>query len=137
MHSLFIGRYQPLHGGHIKLIRKVLDEEGKPVIVALRDTPIDESNPFTIKERTEMFQKEFGSKVKVITIPDIAEVCYGRKVGYLVRRVRLEKQIEEISGTMIRNSQKRVIWFTGNTGAGKTSLAEFLRERLNAIMGMR
>ena len=81
MHSLFIGRYQPLHGGHIKLIRKVLDEEGKPVIVALRDTPIDESNPFTIKERTEMFKKEFGSKVKVITIPDIAEVCYGRKVG--------------------------------------------------------
>ena len=46
----------------------------------------------------------------------------------------MEKQIEEISGTMIRNSQKRVIWFTGNTGAGKTSLAEFLRERLNAII---
>ena len=64
MHSLFIGRYQPLHGGHIKLIRKVLDEEGKPVIVALRDTPIDESNPFTIKERTEIWLEEFAWKNK-------------------------------------------------------------------------
>ena len=36
-YSLFIGRYQPLHAGHINLIRVVLNE-GKNVLVALRDT---------------------------------------------------------------------------------------------------
>jgi cytidyltransferase-like protein len=134
MRSLFIGRYQPLHEGHIKLIRKVLDDEGKPVVVALRDTPIDESNPFTIEQRKEMFNKVFGDQVEIIVIPDIAEVCYGRKVGYKIRKIRLDKQIEEISATKIRNSRKRVIWLTGNTGAGKTALAYLLKERLNAIV---
>lgn len=134
MRSLFIGRYQPLHDGHIKLIKKVLDEEGKPVVIALRDTPIDEHNPFTIEERKEMFKKVFGNQVELIVIPDIAEVCYGRKVGYKIRRIRLNKQIEEISATKIRNSKKRVIWLTGNTGSGKTALAYLLKERLNAIV---
>ena len=45
-YSLFIGRYQPLHEGHKKLIQKVLDE-GKNVLVALRDTPISLTDPYT------------------------------------------------------------------------------------------
>lgn len=134
MHSLFIGRYQPLHKGHIKLIRKVLDDEGKPVVIALRDTPVDEKNPFTVDERKKMLKKEFGAKVTVIVVPDIEEVCYGRKVGYSVRKIRLDKQTEELSATKIRNSQKRVIWLTGNTGSGKTALAYLLKERLNAVV---
>lgn len=134
MHSLFIGRYQPLHKGHIKLIRKVLDDEGKPVVVALRDTAVDEKNPFTTKERKGMFKKEFGNKVKVIVVPDVEEVCYGRKVGYKVRKIRLDKQTEEVSATGIRNSQKRVIWLTGNTGSGKTALAYLLKGRLNGVV---
>lgn len=133
MHSLFIGRYQPLHKGHIKIIRKVLGE-GKSVIVALRNTPIDESNPYTLEERKEMFMKEFGSQIKVFVVPDIAEVCYGRKVGYKIRSIRLDKQTEGISATKIRNSLKRVIWLTGNTGSGKTSLAYLLKERFNGVV---
>lgn len=134
MHSLFIGRYQPLHKGHIKLIRRVLDDEEKPVVVALRDTPVDEKNPFTTSERKEMLEKEFGDKIKVVVIPDINEVCYGRRVGYSVRKIRLDKQTEELSATKIRNSKKRVIWLTGNTGAGKTALAYLLKERLNGVV---
>jgi len=42
-YSLMIGRYQPFHEGHQKLVQKVLDE-GKKVCIALRDTPIDENN---------------------------------------------------------------------------------------------
>lgn len=134
MNSLFIGRYQPLHNGHIKLIKKVLEDEGKSVVIGLRDTPIDESNPFTIEERKEMFNKIFGSRVKVIVVPDIKEVCFGRNVGYSIRRIRLNRQIEDISATKIRNSSKRVIWLTGNTKSGKTSLAYLLRERFNGIV---
>lgn len=132
--SLFIGRFQPLHDGHIKLIRRVLDDEGKPVLIALRDTPINESNPFTLDERRQMFQKEFGDRVKVIAIPNISAVCYGRKVGYDVRRIRLNSQTEEISGTKTRDSQKGVVWLTGNMGAGKTSLAYLLKERLDGVV---
>ncbi|OGM21236.1 hypothetical protein A2714_05515 [Candidatus Woesebacteria bacterium RIFCSPHIGHO2_01_FULL_38_9] len=133
MKSLFIGRYQPFHKGHKALIDKVL-KEGKKVVIALRNTPISEENPYTVKERAEMIKKVYGDEVEIIVIPDIAEVCYGRKVGYKIRRVRLDKQTEEISATRIRNSKKRVIWLTGNVGSGKTALAYLLEERLNAII---
>ena len=132
-YSLFIGRWQPLHKGHKKLIQKVLDE-GRPVMVAIRNTSISEKNPYTVEERRKMLQNAFGGKIKIIVIPDIAEVCYGRNVGWGIRRIRLDRQIEEISGTKIRKSQRRIIWFTGNTGAGKTALAYLLKERLNGIV---
>jgi len=104
-YSLFIGRFQPLHEGHIKLIRSVLNE-GKNVCVALRDTDIDENNPYNTKQRTKMFESEFGDKVKIIVIPDILEVCYGRKVGWGIREITLDKETEAISATKIRKELK-------------------------------
>ncbi len=133
--SLFIGRWQPFHDGHKALVGTVLSEGGK-VVIAVRDTPISEQNPYNIKERIAYIKKNYkGNKnVEVIAIPDIKEVCYGRDVGWGIRRIRLKKQIEEISATKTRNSQKRIIWLTGNVGAGKTSLAYLLKERLNAVV---
>ena len=55
--SLFIGRYQPLHEGHIKLMKTVLDE-GKKIVIALRHTPIQETDPHSIGERIDMIKKE-------------------------------------------------------------------------------
>lgn len=101
LYSLLIGRFQPLHEGHIALIQSVLDE-GKNVLVALRDTPQSNDNPYSIKERMDMFYKAFGERVRVITIPDISEVCYGRKVGWEIREIVLDQEIEKISATQIR-----------------------------------
>ena len=108
-YSLFIGRYQPLHKGHIKLIRSVL-KEGKNVCIALREADMDESNPYTLKDRIVMFQSEFEKeigekKMVVISIPDIEEVCYGRKVGWGIREIRLDSDTEGISATEIRSKQ--------------------------------
>lgn len=133
--SLFIGRWQPFHKGHKKLIGVILKEGGE-VLIAVRDTPISVDNPYTIDERVAFIKNEYkkNKNVEVIPIPDIKEVCYGRDVGWGIRRIRLGKQIEEISATKIRSSQKRIIWLTGNVGAGKTSLAYLLRERLKAVV---
>ena len=133
--SLFIGRYQPFHNGHKALINHVL-KEGRSVVIAVRNTEISESNPYPAKECVKRIKEVYkdNPKVKVIIIPDISEVCYGRKVGWSIRRIRLGEQIEEISATKIRDSKKRIIWLTGNVGAGKTSIAYLLKERLNAIV---
>lgn len=98
--NLFIGRFQPLHKGHIKLIKTVLDE-GKNVLVAIRDTPISETDPYTFEEREQMFKEQLP-QVKVIKIPDIEAVCYGRKVGYKIREIKLDSETESISATEIR-----------------------------------
>ncbi len=136
MHSLFVGRWQPIHKGHKTLIEKVLDE-GKPVLIAIRETEVSEQDPYTVEEREVMIRKEFaeyGDRVKIVAIPDIAEICYGRKVGYKIRELTLEDSVEDISATKIRDSQKRVVWFTGNVGSGKSELAHLLKERLNGII---
>lgn len=110
-YSYFIGRYQPLHEGHSKLIRSVLDE-GKNVCVALRDTPKSDSDPYSIDERIEMFKKVFDKeigdgKLIIISIPDIEEICFGRKVGWNVREIQLDEATESISATAIRASEIR------------------------------
>jgi len=110
-YSLMIGRYQPPHIGHFKLIRTVLSE-GKNVLVALRDTGINKQNPYTYFERSEMFKKEFKAeillgKLKLIEIDDIEEVVYGRGVGWGIRQIHLDNQTESISATKIRNENKK------------------------------
>jgi cytidyltransferase-like protein len=104
-YSLFIGRYQPFHKGHKALIETVL-KEGKNVCIALRDTEISESDPYTVSERIAVItaaMASWGDKVQVIAIPDIEEVCYGRAVGWQVREISLDKDTESISATRIRS----------------------------------
>jgi len=108
-YSLVIGRFQPLHVGHIRLIRSILDE-GKNVCIALKDTAMDENNIYSAKERLVMFKDVFAYDIeigtlRVIVIPDIDEVCYGRTVGWGMRRIQLDAETEKISATEIRNAR--------------------------------
>ena len=103
-YSLFIGRWQPFHDGHKRIIQSVIDE-GKHVCVAVRDTEISDENPYTAEERCAMIKAAFP-EAKVIVIPDIEEVVYGRKVGWGIREIRVDEATEAISGTEIRKRQK-------------------------------
>jgi len=109
IYSFFIGRWQcvPPHEGHRKLIQTVLDE-GKNVCIAIRDTKMSEKDPYTVKARKKALRKMFPNKevVKIITIPDIEEVCYGRGVGWGMREIKLDDKTQSISGTKIRDGQK-------------------------------
>jgi len=101
-YSLFIGRWQTptgLHAGHIKLMSKA---KFTP-LVGIRDTEIDEKNPYSAKERQEKIE---AMGYKTVILPDIAEVCYGRGVGYEVNEIVLDKETESISATEIRRKAK-------------------------------
>ena len=142
MNSLFIGRWQvpALHDGHKKLIGTVLDE-GKTVVIAVRDTMISDKNPYTVKERVGMIQREYAGNenVKVIAIPDIAEVIYGRDVGWSIREIRLDGDTEAISATKVRGNEanKRgqgfALWFTGLPCSGKSTIADAVTIELKKI----
>ncbi len=131
--SLFVGRWQPFHEGHRALIETVL-KKGKPVVVAIRDTDISHQNPYTVRERWDTIAKalhRWGELVKIIVIPDIDEICYGRDVGYGIRKINLDERTERISGTKTREEHpptKDIVWLTGQTGSGKSTLARALKE---------
>ena len=103
--AFFIGRFQPLHEGHKALIQVAVDE-GKRVVVAMMETALGPGNPYTIAQREKMFREAFGDKVEVMRIPPVAEVCYGRNVGYRIRRIHLSAKLEAITATAIREEQQ-------------------------------
>ena len=51
--ALFIGRWQPLHPGHKWLFNQKL-EKNIPILIAVRDTPVNDSNPFTTDDVSGM-----------------------------------------------------------------------------------
>tara|TARA_B110000263_G_C15003273_1_gene371561 strand:+ start:73 stop:411 length:339 start_codon:yes stop_codon:yes gene_type:complete len=109
--ALFIGRWQPLHPGHKWLFNQKLEQE-IPILIAVRDTPLDKSNPFTTDNVVSNLEKEYSEEVesgmvKVISIPDIESVNYGRGVGYEINEYAPPKDIGKISATEIRESLKK------------------------------
>jgi cytidyltransferase-like protein len=130
MRHLFIGRWQPFHKGHKELLQTKM-QGGNRVIVGIRDTEQSIYNPFTVYERAVMIQ-EWNPGVEIFIVPDFDILCYGRDVGYGIEQVELPEEIQTISGTRLR--EKRIIWLTGNSGAGKTTLARLLAPRLKAII---
>ena len=111
-YSLFIGRWQPLHEGHLWLINQRL-KEGKNVCLAIRDVEPNKNQPWTAKEIEKMVHegelKELIKDGKVITtiIPDIESVNYGRGVCYDVLEHIPPEDIKEISATKIREQMRK------------------------------
>lgn len=102
-YAMFVGRWQPLHTGHQELFKRAMDE-GKNVLICIRDIQPDEKNPFTaqqvLENITEFYQNE--PRVKVMVIPDICSIEFGRGVGYDIIEHVPPTAIGEISATKIR-----------------------------------
>ena len=110
-YSMFVGRWQPLHTGHLWLINERL-KEGFNVWLAIRDVKPDDKNPWTAQQIEKMVHegelKDLIREGKVITsvIPDIESINYGRGVGYDIIEHIPPKDIGEISATSIRNKMR-------------------------------
>jgi hypothetical protein len=117
-YSLFIGRWQPLHQGHKMMFEKVL-EEGGNVCIAIRDVEPDIKNPFSPLEVMGNIMQEYDAlikegRVKVMVIPDISSVEFGRGVGYSIIEHIPPTDIAEISATKIR--EKMLLESKGKIG---------------------
>lgn len=102
-YNLFIGRYQSPHKGHMHIFDTFLTQQ-KPVLIAIRDIEPDAANPLTAAEVKTLWEKVYADNplVKVIIIPDIASVNYGRGVGYEINEIAVGEAVASISATEIR-----------------------------------
>ena len=107
-YSMFIGRWQPWHDGHKWLIDQRLNE-GKNVLICIRDIEPDEKNPYTAEQVKINIENHYegNDKVKVLIIPDICSIEFGRGVGYdIIERIP-PQEIHDISATKIREELKK------------------------------
>ena len=106
--AMFVGRWQPLHLGHQELFKRAMDE-GKNILICIRDIQPDEKNPFTaeqVRENISNFYSE-EERVKVMVIPDICSIEFGRGVGYDIIEHIPPQEIHNISATKIREQMKK------------------------------
>ncbi len=87
MISLFIGRFQPLHNGHLHDIKKAIEFSDK-IIVGIGSSQEKDTrdNPFSFEERKEMIEKiikkENLDNIEILAIPDINDDA--KWVGHVV-----------------------------------------------------
>ena len=109
--AMFVGRWQPLHKGHQSLFQEAMNE-GKNVLICIRDIEPDEKNPFSPEDVRKNILDHYSEeviqgKVKVMVIPDICSIEFGRGVGYdIIERIP-PIEIGEISATKIREEMRK------------------------------
>jgi nicotinamide mononucleotide adenylyltransferase len=103
-YNLFIGRFQSPHKGHQEIFNNFLSKN-QPILIAIRDVETDLENPLNAHQVMRLWKKIYENNplVKVIIIPDIESVNYGRGVGYEVNEIKVSKKTAAISATDIRN----------------------------------
>ena len=105
-----LGRWQPWHGGHQKLFEEILKKTGQ-VNIMVRDVKGVDDNPFdfeTVKKNIQnRLNPEFEGRFKIMMVPNITNICYGRGVGYKIEEIELSKEIQKISATKIRAKMRK------------------------------
>jgi adenylylsulfate kinase len=110
-YAMFVGRWQPLHTAHKALFQKAM-QEGKRVLICVRDGEVNEQNPLTPEKVKENIEIDYASffeqgEVKVMIIPDICSVEFGRGVGYDIIEHVPPSEVAEISATKIREQLRK------------------------------
>ena len=100
-----LGRWQPFHDGHYALFQEIVKITGQ-VCIQIRDVQGVDDNPFdldTVKKNIEdKLNPEFKGQFKIMLVPNITNISYGRGVGYKIEEVVLSEEIQKISATKIR-----------------------------------
>lgn len=110
-YAMFIGRWQPLHAGHKSMFFQAI-MENKNVLICVRDGEVNEKNPFTAEQVKKNIEENYSrylksGLVKVMIVPDICSVEFGRGVGYDIIEHIPPSEVAEISATKIREEMKK------------------------------
>ena len=104
-----LGRWQPFHNGHYALFEEIIKKTGQ-VCIQVRDVQGVGDNPFdfeTVKSNiTQRLEPNFKNRFKVILVPNISNICYGRGVGYKIEEIVLSEEVQKISATKIRKKMR-------------------------------
>ena len=100
-----LGRWQPFHDGHYALFEEIVKITGQ-VCIQIRDVQGVDDNPFdfeTVKKNIEkILYPKYKNRFKIMLVPNITNISYGRGVGYKIEEIELPEKIQKISATKIR-----------------------------------
>ena len=105
-----LGRCQPFHDGHYALFEEIIKKTGQ-VCIQVRDVQGVDDNPFDFEyvksEIIKRLEPKYKNRFKVVLVPNITNICYGRGVGYKIEEIFLPESIQKISATKIRAEMRK------------------------------
>lgn len=104
-YDIFIGRWLFFHKGHLSIIEKVFKKNGRPILLLIMDTDEEPLVSYRIEKIIPVLNKR-NIPHKIIIIPPIASVNWGRTVGYETNYIEVDDDIKAISSTKIKEKIK-------------------------------
>jgi hypothetical protein len=87
------------------LFKEIVKITGQ-VCIQIRDVQGVDDNPFdfeTVKKNIEeKLNPKYKNRFKIMLVPNITNISYGRGVGYKIEEIELTEKIQKISATKIR-----------------------------------
>ncbi len=90
--AVVIGRFQPLHDGHVELIRAALERAGRAlVLVASAHRPRCPRHPFTAEERGDLIRATFANAASELVIEPLPDRAYNDRAWAAAVQQRVER----------------------------------------------
>lgn len=101
-----LGRWQPWHPGHRALFERAIAKTGQ-VCIMIRDCQgWNDSNPFAVEQVKSYIRRDldtlYQGQYEILVVPNIANITYGRDVGYKIEQEVFDDATHAISATKIR-----------------------------------
>ena len=114
-----LGRWQPWHEGHQALFNRCIKKTGQVVIMVRdvqgssggegqNDNPFDweiKCSEIEINLKKEGYSR--GKQYEILLVPNIVNISFGRKVGYVFEEEVFDESISNISATEIRKKMRQ------------------------------
>ena len=104
-----LGRFQPWHLGHKKLFEEIIKKNSQ-VTIQVKNVKGIGDNPFSFRQIKKKILDDlinFKQRIRITSVPNISQICYGRTVGYKIKKIKLHSSIERVSATNIRQKLRR------------------------------
>jgi cytidyltransferase-like protein len=100
-----IGRFNPIHIGHMHIIEEMMSKSDIPVIlIGSSNISMTKENPFSFEERKEILQKIYPSLI-ILPIPDFGKLkTWVSKVDKLIASV--SSSFENVNDIILYTSKK-------------------------------
>ena len=95
----------PIQELNTSKIKEIIKKTGQ-VCIQIRDVQGVDDNPYdfeTVKKNIEeRLNPKYEGRFKIMLVPNITNICYGRGVGYKIEEIVMPEEIQKISATKIR-----------------------------------
>ena len=120
--GVLVGRFQPLHIGHIDMINKAVRIcSGVGVFIGSSQESGTAKNPLSFELRKEMLERVFGNLVKVHPLPDAGLGNVSLWGEYVLDQIL--KFYPKLPDLFITGKEaRRISWFSGTRGSGIAEL---------------